>query len=255
MVFVSPRNPTGVVSPPQPSPAGAVATVAASPTDGFVGPSQAGFESRLRSVPPSKWSKVIDEPNLAVAKASLPGVSVDAVQLMTTIDAPIDTVFAVMMAQDRAVEWVPNVGESKLLAKNGRDEIIAYSRTPSPVFLVADREVIMRGRARVIAAKKQFEIVSTDVPNHPKAPKRRGVVRVRDAEIRTVLTKVGPSKTHVMQQILLEPGGSIPSWIINAASTDAPRKTAKNLAKQVKDPSYAEAAANVRAAWPELAGF
>jgi hypothetical protein len=218
--------------------------------------SNAPFPSRLANLPAAGWRRTVNQSNLVISTQRVPGLALDAVQIVTTFGAGIDTVFAVLMNQDRGCEWLPTCAENRVIERVSRSEQVVYHRTTKPGFLVSPRDLIARSRVRITPAKGRIEIAAEDIASHPRAPTRpSGVVRVRDIELRTILEKVGPNRTRFTQQALLDPAGSLPAFLVNALATNAPRETAESLARKVKETSYRADVLALRARWPELATF
>ncbi|MFI5389926.1 MAG: hypothetical protein ACHQYQ_01090, partial [Bacteriovoracales bacterium] len=72
----------------------------------------------------------------------------------------------------------------------------------------------------------------------PLAPKTTGV-RGELIESKYVLTPMGPSKTKLEVEIVCDPKGMIPTWLVNLIQKSWPRKTITALMKQLEKPDVA----------------
>jgi len=210
-----------------------------------------GFASRLAKLPKSGWKLASNDDGIEIRRQSMPGFEVDAIQSTVTLDVPATAILAVIADQNRAAEWMPNTVKNVILEQPDKSRMIAYNRTGVAGPFVSDRDVVLESRMRVLGAAKKIEIIAHDT-QHPNAPKQSGVVRIPDMEMHTVLEVLGPNKTRMINRGVVDPGGSLPGWVMNVAATEGPKQMAKIMRTQAKDPSYANKIASLEAQFPQL---
>ncbi|MCK6544728.1 START domain-containing protein [Myxococcota bacterium] len=183
------------------------------------------------------WELIEDDEGIRVWRREVEGTSLVEFRGRGVVDAPIQAVLAVVHDADRSTEWMENCNASHTIQYKSPLDVISYNRTASPAPLVSDRDVVVESTYEITPAKRTIKMAFRSV-THPKAPAIDGVVRMPRLEGYFELTYLTPTKTDVTYQIQADPGGSLPSWIVNWASKSIPFDTIRNLRKQVSQSGY-----------------
>lgn len=181
----------------------------------------------------NKWKQVIDKNGIKVFTRPSEKSQFDEFKGVTTINVDINVIDKVLADTSNATEWMHNCIKSKLLERNEK-HVVLYQVTKAP-WPVSSRDLIVES----IRKEKGNSIVrNMKITTHPKAPpKTNKLVRVPKLKGSWTLTKKGTA-THVVYQILMDPGGKLPTWLANSASKDLPFNTLEGLKKIVKKPKY-----------------
>lgn len=184
-----------------------------------------------------EWELASDDDGVQVYSRAIEGSDVKEMKAYGTIDAPPERVLALLADVEVYEETMPYTEESKLLKRDGND-IYFYTRLDTP--LVAKRDYALK-----ITISKQADgsLKSQWWPANHLAPKAiEGVVRVGVNEGYWLLTPAeGGAKTKAVYFVKTDPGGAIPSWIVNKANTVAVPDVFLSLRKGVKLPRFANA--------------
>ena len=84
--------------------------------------------------------------------------------------------------------------------------------------------------------KKKIITINTKETTHPKAPKDTGRVRMPFIRVKWMmkpLKKYQGKKTYIHFQVHADPGGLLPSWVVNMVSKKIPFKSIDNLRKHI----------------------
>ena len=97
---------------------------------------------------------------------------------------------------------------------------------------VQNRELIVQYEIIPNVAHNQLRIITNAVPGYPY-PLSEDLVRVPSshAEWNVVQSGTGLKVTYIMN---IDPGGSVPAWIINMAIAEGPHHTFVNLKKALE---------------------
>ena len=87
-------------------------------------------------------------------------------------------------------------------------------------------------KSQIDTQTKVFKATIISKPNY--IPDKSGIVRIEEAKGIWKFTQKENGETKVLYQFLGDPGGNIPSWIINIFIVDGPYKTLMNLKQFVK---------------------
>lgn len=183
------------------------------------------------------WVFIKERDGIRVYKKSVDGTPFGAFKGEGDIEAPIQKVASVIFDNSRAPEWVDNLKESRVLHWNSEDEYVQYNYINTP-FVIKDRDFVSKVKINIEPGGKKMTFVSNGVVD-PMMPEREAV---RGQVIRSVYTlesKDNDTKTHVIGEILADPKGSVPSWIVNLFQVDWPINSLKAMRKQVKRPDIA----------------
>lgn len=178
------------------------------------------------------WQFLEDKNGISVYQTKIPGTKLVGARGETTINAPLNRILFVLADIDRSLEWVDGLRISKVLEKNGLLETVVYQEFGLP-WPISNRDFVFRGKAH--REENGSVIIEIKSENHPLAPKTTGV-RGELIESKYVLTPMGDSKTKLEVEIVCDPKGMIPTWLVNLIQKSWPRKTLTALMEQVEKP-------------------
>ncbi len=145
-----------------------------------------------------------------------------------TLDAPIAKVDALMNDVPNQVNWMCDMIESKVISGDPVNPI-QYNVITAP--LVSNRDVIIQTRVVRTAGKitRYFKGIT-----HASVPPRKGIVRMPKMVGVWIFESVGPNQTKVTYQNLADPGGSLPSGLVNMTVVKQPFVTLNGMREQLK---------------------
>ncbi len=155
------------------------------------------------------------------------------------MDAPIAVVEAVMRDIPSMPEYMFLCKESSLIntpdMKSARDVVYFYSLTDLP-FPVNDRDGVIKSVWSVDKATGTIYCHAEGVKTPYK--QKKNTVRITFSIIETTLIPRGADKTYVIYQVLSNPGGSLPSLVVNLLTNDYGIKTIAGLRKMVNKDKF-----------------
>ncbi|XNH23244.1 START domain-containing protein [Vibrio cyclitrophicus] len=104
---------------------------------------------------------------------------------------------------------------------------------------VSDREAIVENYIEQDPNTLTVMITQHGRPNYQPNDNKR-IVRVAHLESRWILTPLDNNTTHISYQVLSDPGGSIPSWLINMVAVSQPYKTLLGLSEMLESEEYTD---------------
>jgi len=124
--------------------------------------------------------------------------------------------------------WQYNTVESRVIKKISDTEYIYYAKIEAP-WPVMDRDMVVRFK---IERNKNHLIVSANSESRI-LPENKAYVRVPTSRSQWMVTEEQKNRLSVKYAIQIDPGGSVPAWLINWVSANAPYQSFKNLKKQI----------------------
>ena len=158
------------------------------------------------------------------------GSPIKEVKLVMQVDASIDAINDVLNAAERQPEWVFRCLEGKDLGGDVTSGGWYYYSLIDMPWPMEDRDVV----GKVTGGREGTSYVSHTVAAPQKTPKVDGVVRLTTFEVSTSYEALPSGKTQVTYQLYSEPGGSVPTWLVNMFVDKGPVETMTKLRKLVE---------------------
>lgn len=155
-----------------------------------------------------------------------------------TIKATLENLVALISDYDNYSGWVYRCGKSTTLKKLNDTTFMHYQTVEAP-WPVEDRDFVVMIKVSQDRKTKVVNFKSTSMPNY--IPVDKDHVRVTEIESSWTLVPKDDGTVLAINRILVNPGGSVPAWLVNLAAVDGPYETMLNLKEWIKKKKYAEA--------------
>ncbi len=177
------------------------------------------------------WQPLLTQDGVSVEERTAPGRALPELRATVEIDAAIFEVLAVIADVPRQPEWVHDCVAARIVRVLGPDVALIYNRTGVP-WPASDRDVLLHSELKLVAASTHAAVLlaSTTDPNVPPVD---GVVRMPRLVGGYDLVSLAPTRTRVTYRIDIDPGGSLPTWLVTRTSRETPLGTLLGLRKQV----------------------
>jgi len=185
----------------------------------------------------ARWEKIKEKNNVLVFKADIPGTDVVAFRGVSDINAPIENVVSVIHDVSRIKEWMSDLKSSHIVEQKSKFEKIEYNRTTAP-WPISDRDFVYSVNVKVDKANKSVDILIENAV-HTGAPEVKSVVRgLLHSSRYFIKTNPDGKSTHIEVEILADPKGSIPKWVVNLFQSGWPSNTINGIRKIATEPNY-----------------
>ncbi len=127
-------------------------------------------------------------------------------------------------------KWLPNCIETRLIASSGDNDITYHMMLRVP-FPFDNRDLVQR-----LVMHESDSLLVVDIINaKDKVPEEKNYVRMPVIGGSWRVEELPGGKVKVQFQYFADPGGKIPSWLINTFVVKNPYKTLTNLRKLMAD--------------------
>ncbi len=163
--------------------------------------------------------------------------SFNEIKVEMTIQSKLSSLVALLLDVPNHAQWVYNVKFSYIIKKIAANELYFYELINSP-FPASDRDLAVHLKITQDSQTKTMSVSAINIPNY--IPQKKNVVRV---PISNETWKVTPVNNTLRIEYYLEidPGGSVPAWLINNFAEKGPYESFKHLQAQVDIPKYKNA--------------
>jgi hypothetical protein len=148
-----------------------------------------------------------------------------------SLSTNLSTLAGYILDIDKYTEWQYNMIKAVVLERISESELIYHAEIKAP-WPVTNRDLVVRLKISQDPVSKvmQFHIVS--IPDY--IPPVKGVVRIPRSEGRWIITPVGKRQVDIYYNFMVDPGGTLPAWLINLSVAEGPYKSFSGLTNRVK---------------------
>jgi ribosome-associated toxin RatA of RatAB toxin-antitoxin module len=180
----------------------------------------------------SEWQTLSDRDGVLVERRSHTGS--EFYEVRATTESPLSpaAIFETIWRQREHPQFVPYLKRLELLSDSG-DERLTYEQVAVP--LARDRDYTIRLRKRVDQEAQRYEIVFA-IANEAGPPPDGSHVRVAQIRGRWLIEPGRDGRgARVRYEVLSDPGGIIPSWVVNRVQGEAAASLVRAMLQRTQD--------------------
>lgn len=183
----------------------------------------------------SDWKLKIEKEGIKIYTSTVPDSKVRAIKVEADFNATASQMVALVMNIKNSTDWVYHLKSGILIKQVSPSELYYYSEVNLP-WPTANRDFVVHLK---VNQNQDTKVVTIDGPAVPGfVPVQKGIVRVSDSNGRWIITPSGNDQIKVVYTIHVNPGGSLPSWLVNMFATEGPLKIFENIKSQLQKPMY-----------------
>ncbi|HXB32209.1 MAG TPA: START domain-containing protein [Puia sp.] len=129
-------------------------------------------------------------------------------------------------------DWVYATRTARMIRKVNENEVIYYAEVGTP-WPAANRDYYADVKITFNQADHSMNVVSVGMKDYQ--PEKKDLVRVPMSRGSWTVTTQSSRKIHLQYILQIDPGGSIPAWILNSFVAKAPLETFSNLKRKMED--------------------
>ncbi|MEK6623902.1 MAG: START domain-containing protein [Bdellovibrionota bacterium] len=185
----------------------------------------------------AEWKKIKNRKGVDVFEGVIANSPVVAFRGVSVIDAPIGKVVSVIHDVSRIKEWMSDLAGSRVLERKSVLEKIEYNHTKTP-WPLDDRDFVYSVKVVINKEEKSVDILVENA-THPDAPPVKGIVRGTLHSSRYYLKSIdNGTRTHIEVEVLADPNGNIPKWVVNLFQSAWPSNTVAGIGKIATETGY-----------------
>jgi len=184
------------------------------------------------------WKKAKEKNGITIFTRDSQTSRVKELSAETYFETNLTTLVAVFLDIPSYPDWLRDCKSSKLLNQTGPQDLYYYSEFKVP-FPFDNRDIIQYLNIHQDPESREVTITLTNQPS--LIPEEKDIVRMQIANGFWKFRPVQEGKVQIKLQYQNDPGGGIPSWLVNAFIVDNPFGTITNLKKQITKEEYKKA--------------
>jgi hypothetical protein len=154
-----------------------------------------------------------------------------------TLKASVSSLVALIDDISAYPQWIDTCIQGKRLKRVSPTESYNYTVNEAP-WPISNRDAVVRNTVHQDSGTMVVTVDITGVPDF--VPLKYDLVRVKEIRGFWRLRPTGKGEVEVVYQVHSEPGGKLPSWLVNAVVVDQPYRTLLNMKEMVRKPRYKE---------------
>lgn len=186
----------------------------------------------VRSAAAADWRHLFTKDGVRVEALEVPGCDLPRLRGVATIDANLYEILAVIDDVPAHRAWVPRIQQSRVLKRPAPTQLWMYTRFDFP-WPTSDRDSVLRVQVgRRLQPRHEVVLRTWRDPSYAH-PAVADVVRVPRSEALVTLRLVTPTRTEISYEVDIDPGGSLPRFVVRWLLRDMPRQLVRGLAERV----------------------
>lgn len=190
-----------------------------------------------------EWKEVNSKDGIVGYTRMTSLTKVEEVKAVGVVEAPVAVIEAVLRDVEAEPQYMYKCAEARTVTLPGltatNDISQVYNRTSMP-WPVSDRYVVVKSELMVDTKTGTLYVRARELTaDYSRAPS--GAVRVPLVRYIMIVTPLGESKSQVHYQVLSDPGGSLPTSVVNLFSNSMGVDTIAGLRKMVEMKKYRNA--------------
>jgi hypothetical protein len=179
------------------------------------------------------WELKKDENGIKVYTRLSEGSNLKEVRVVNEVHSSLSAIVALLLDTKNYPSWIYACSEAQTLKLVNDKEQYQYTVTDVP-WPVSDRDVVSYFKIEQNAPTGIVTMTNSGMADY--IPEKSGRVRVQHFQSKYTLTPAEDGIVKVEFELYLDPGGSVPAWLINANIVTAPYNTTVSMSKQL--PNY-----------------
>lgn len=178
------------------------------------------------------WELAKEKKGIIVYTRLMKGSKFKEYKAISEIDATPSELIDILYNVEEYPEWMYAVASSKIIELDGENIFYVYSEVKLP-FPFDNRDQVTKS---VIIRDPKSSIQTIEVSIVPDfLPTNKGIVRMNSGRGLWQFIPLENGQTKTIHIFGGDPGGSIPSWVVNMFLVDGPIKTLTGLKKVVEE--------------------
>ncbi len=184
------------------------------------------------------WTLSRDSRNIKVYTRRIKGIAFKEYRGIVEVNASLSSVIALFEDHAAAKDWIDTCDRIELVEYLAPNESITYSYNNAP-WPAKDRDAVVHSVTTQDPETLVVSVVQKAITGH--VPNNRKAVRVELIEGSWTLVPLDEKRTEVTYQVLTDPGGGIPAWLVNAVAISQPFNTLRGLRRLLNSEKYSDA--------------
>lgn len=178
------------------------------------------------------WTLVSNEDWIRIYKSDMSNSNYKRVKVECTVNGTIDKLVQVLNDVNNHKNWIYNTKDAHMIKRVSNNEYYYYTETTLP-WPMQNRDAVVHIKFQRDNNNRSLNIIAYGEPDY--MPAVSGKVRVPRSANSWQVTAIEPNKLQIVYIFEAEPGGHIPTWLVNSFVNKGPYESFRKLADLLKN--------------------
>jgi hypothetical protein len=180
----------------------------------------------------SEWTTLKEKDGIKISSRHSPNSPFNDIRVELDLRGNIEQLEAILTDVNRYKEWSYATKVSRLIKSLGPGKFIYYTEIEVP-WPATNRFFYANFELKKKLPEKSMHILAENILNYEPIPK--DLVQVPLTRGTWNITTITNKSIHVDYMLEMNPGGSLPVWVLNLFSTKGPLESFENIKKKMDD--------------------
>ena len=180
----------------------------------------------------TEWTTLKEKDGIKISSRHSPSSPFNDIRVELNLNGNIDQLEAILVDVSRYKEWSYATKISRLVKSIGPGKLIYYTEIEVP-WPATNRFFYANFELKKKLNEKSMHVIAENILNYQPVPK--DLVQVPLTRGTWNITTITNKSIHVDYILEMDPGGSLPVWVLNLFSTKGPLESFENIKKMMND--------------------
>jgi hypothetical protein len=190
------------------------------------------------SVKCQDWTLKKDKDGIRVFTRKTTNFKFDELKVECEMEGSLSEMAAVLLDVNHHDQWVYKTAKCQLLASSTATDFFFYTEIECP-WPFENRDVVVHLNLTQNKENKMMTVITQSTDGY--LPDKENIVRMKYSRVTWVVMPINTNHLKVDYKVQIDPGGSVPAWLLNAFATKGPFESFTKLKAEIKLPRYAHA--------------
>ena len=178
------------------------------------------------------WKLTREKDGISVYQSEMKNSAYKSIKVECTFQGTYDKLLTILNDVSNHQKWVYNNKTSSLVKRISPTEFYYYSETSLP-WPMTNRDAVVHLTITKDSLNRFVKIIAIAVPAY--LPKKSGKVRVPQSNVLWHVTMPTTKTIHIVYTFEADPGGTVPTWLVNSFADKGPFESFKKLERILKN--------------------
>jgi hypothetical protein len=177
------------------------------------------------------WKLSKEKDGIRVYQSAVAHSNYKSIKVECILEGTYDKLMAVLNNVNHQKDWVYNNKTAHIISRVNPYEFYYYTETSLP-WPMSNRDAVVHLKMNKDSLNRFLKVEAVGVPDY--IPEKGGKVRVTKSTISWYVTMPTTKTISIVYIFEVEPGGSLPAWVVNMFADKGPYETFKKLSDMLK---------------------
>jgi len=180
---------------------------------------------------PTNWSLAKEKDGIKIYSRHSDHSKFNDLKIETELVGNLSQISAILLDVEKYPQWAYATKTCELIKKISDNELIYYSEIQTP-WPVSNRDFYAHCKVTLDSASHSLQLISVGVKDY--LPEKKDLVRIPSSRGTWNISATSDKTLHLEYVLEVNPGGSVPAWVLNLFGTKGPMETFINLKQKMK---------------------